>query len=100
MPELLESRLNRRRLSPGVVLLGAVLLLIFLFIAAQGVGWLSAKQRVRAELERIRAAGEPVSSEDLEAFYPEPPADRDTTELWLAAMAPLDTSEFLADTKG
>lgn len=93
----LETRPTRRRLSPGVVLLGAVLLLLFLFMAALGVGWIAAKQRVRAELARIRAAGEPVTPEDLEAFYARPPADRDATQLWLDAIAPLEGAEFSAD---
>ncbi len=90
----------RRRFTPGVVLLGGVALLLALFVAALGAGWLMAKQRVRAELARIRAAGEPVSPEDLEAFYQKPPADRDTTQLWLDAIEALDTPEFLEDAHG
>ncbi|HEX7448492.1 MAG TPA: hypothetical protein VF306_13150 [Pirellulales bacterium] len=81
------------------MLLGGVASLLVLFVAALGVGWLMAKQRVRAELARIRAAGEPVSVEDLDAFYPRPPADRDTTQLWLEAIAALDTPGFVDDAK-
>lgn len=93
-PDLLESPTRRRRLSPGVVLLGATLLLLFLLMAAMGVGWLSARQRVRAELERIYAAGEPVTADHLDAFYLDPPADRDATQLWLEAIEALDTPEL------
>lgn len=89
----------RRRLTPGLMLLGGVASLLVLFVAALGASWLMAKQRVRAELARIRAAGEPVSVEDLDAFYPRPPADRDTTRLWLEAIAALDTPEYRADAK-
>ncbi|HEX5446662.1 MAG TPA: hypothetical protein VFW87_22780 [Pirellulales bacterium] len=99
MPDLLELNVNRRRLKPGVVLLAAVLLLILLFLAALAVGWLLAKQRVRAEIERIRAAGEPVSPEDLEAFYFRPPADRDATQLWLDAIEPFAGPQFVAAKK-
>lgn len=94
---MLAPQTTRRRIRPGVVLLGGVVVLILLFLAALSIGWLAAKQRVRAELARIRAAGEPVSPEDLEAFYQKPPADRDTTQLWLDAIAALDTPEFFAD---
>lgn len=97
---MLAPQTIRRRIRPGVVLLGGVAVLILLFMAALGIGWLAAKQRVRAELARIRAAGEPVSAEDLEAFYQKPPADRDTTQLWLDAIAALDTPEFRADAEG
>ena len=97
---MLAPQTIRRRIRPGVVLLGGVAILILLFMAALGVGWLMAKQRVRAELARIRAAGEPVTPEDLEAFYQKPPAARDTTQLWLDAIAALDTPEFLVDAEG
>ena len=99
MPDLLEPSVNRRRLRPGVVLLVAGLLLILLFLVALAVGWLSAKQRVRAEIERIRVAGEPVTPADLEAFYARPPADRDTTQLWLDAIEPLQGPQFVAAKK-
>lgn len=99
MSGLLESTV-RRRLSPGVVLLGAVLVLIFLFMAALAAGWFSARQRVRAELDRIRAAGEPVTAEDLEHFYRTPPTDLDATQLWLKAISTFDSPEFAADAKG
>ncbi|HJT34023.1 MAG TPA: hypothetical protein VJ783_18400 [Pirellulales bacterium] len=94
---MLAPQTTRRRIRPGVVLLGGVVVLILLFVAALAIGWLAAKQRVRAELARIRAAGEPVSPEDLEAFYQKPPSDRDTTQLWLDAIAALDTPEFHRD---
>lgn len=97
MTELVASSAARRRLGLGTVLLGGGVVLILLFLAALAIGWLAAKQRVRAELARIRAAGEPVSPEDLEAFYQKPPSDRDTTQLWLDVIAALDTPEFHQD---
>lgn len=52
------------------------------------------------ELTRIRAAGEPVSFADLDAYYPVPPADQDATQLWLAGIAPLDSPQFKASANG
>lgn len=94
---MLAPQTIRRRIKPGAVLLGGVLILILLLMAALGIGWLAAKQRVRAELARIRAAGEPVTPEDLEAFYQQPRPDRDTTQLWLEVIEALDTPEFHQD---
>lgn len=90
---------SRRRFHPAVIVLGAVVALLILFMLALALGWLAAQQRVRTELARIREAGEPVSAEDLEVFYPRPPAGRDTTQLWLDAIAVLDTPEFNAYAK-
>lgn len=88
---MLAPQTIRPRIRPGVVLLVGVAVLVLLFMAALGIGWLAAKQRVRAELARIRAAGEPISPEDLDAFYQKPPSDRDTTQLWLDAIAALES---------
>lgn len=55
---------------------------------------------VDAELQRIRAAGEPVSFADLDTFYPAPPADQDATQLWLKGIAALDTPQFKASANG
>ncbi|HEV3340419.1 MAG TPA: hypothetical protein VG125_08680, partial [Pirellulales bacterium] len=63
------------------------------------IAWLASHRRLAAELEKIRAAGEPASAEDMEAFYKVPSPGRDTTQLWLAALAPLDTPQFRADGK-
>ncbi|HJT32300.1 MAG TPA: hypothetical protein VJ783_09680 [Pirellulales bacterium] len=54
---MLAPQMIRRRIRPGVVLLGGVVVLILLFLAALGIGWLAAKQRVRAELARILDPG-------------------------------------------
>ncbi|HWB12076.1 MAG TPA: hypothetical protein VG826_22815 [Pirellulales bacterium] len=87
------------RIRPGVILLVVVGGFALLFTVVLAGAWLASHRRLAAELERIRAAGEPASAEDLEAFYKAPPAGRDTTELWLAALAPLDKAEFQAAAK-
>ncbi|HVW35935.1 MAG TPA: hypothetical protein VHB99_01480, partial [Pirellulales bacterium] len=88
---------RRRRIGPGAILLIAVatpLLLSALFAAGFKV---SGRRGLNAELERIRAAGEPASAGELEVYYQAPPSDRDTTQLWLQATTPLETPQFQAD---
>jgi hypothetical protein len=87
------------RIRPGVILLLVVGGFFLLFVVVLGGAWLASQHRLAAELEKIRAAGEPVTSEEAEAFYAAPPPGRDTTQLWLAALAPLDTPQFRADAK-
>ena len=94
---LLTSR--QLRIRPGIVLLIVVGGFALLFVVVLAGAWMATHRRLAAELERIRAVGEPVSAEDMEAFYKLPPAERDTTQLWLAALAPLDTPEFQAGAK-
>lgn len=59
-----------------------------------------APSSMEAELQRIRAAGEPVSVADLEAFYSAPPLDQDATQLWVTGMAPLDKPPFKSSANG
>ena len=49
--------------------------------------WFDPGKRIEEELARIRAMGEPVTPDDLDAFHPSPSAERDTTKLWLAALS-------------
>lgn len=53
-----------------------------------------------AELERIRASGEPVSLDDLEGFYQTPRVAEDTTQRWLTGLAPLGTPQFKSSANG
>ena len=46
--------------------------------------------RVRLELARIRAAGEPVTPDDLARMYAVPEGENDTTELWLGVARQLE----------
>ena len=89
----------RGRIGPGTILLlaaGAGLLLVILFVL--GV-WIAGRRGLSEELAKIREAGEPTSATELEAFYAAPESGRDTTQLWLDAIAPLDTPNFQADAK-
>lgn len=85
------------RVRPGMILLagggGLIVLFALLFTGA----WVASHRRLTAELAKIRAAGEPASAEEIEAFYHLASAKQDTTQLWLSATARLDTPEFRAD---
>jgi len=79
----------------GVAALIGILLCAGLFVSGRQAG-----QEVERELARLRAAGEPATAEDLDAFYARPPADQDVTSLFLAALAPLEGPAFESDAKG
>ena len=87
-----RQNVKARRKGCGVLL--TLALLGFLLLAVPAVIYLfftlRAAKLVRAELDEIRAAGEPVSAEDLDAYYEYPPLEEDATQLWLAALKPLD----------
>jgi len=53
-------------------------------------------RRAEAELAKIRELGQPVTAEDLNAFYETPPPELDCTRFWLAALKPLDGPAFHA----
>lgn len=87
----------KRHVSAGKLVLLCVLALLLLFLAVFAIGMLISARQLQAELDKIRAAGEPLTAVDLDARYAYPPKDRDTTELWLEAFAVLDSPEFFSD---
>lgn len=76
-----------------VIMVGLPILLVWYSI------W-SAGQRVDEQLAAIRAKGEPVTPDELNAFYAVPPADRDVTPLILNALRPLDNPALGQATQG
>ncbi|HET6880268.1 MAG TPA: hypothetical protein VFI31_08940 [Pirellulales bacterium] len=66
-------------------------------VAGIGGGYLISSHKVRAELARIRAAGEPVTPDDLDAFYSLPLGKQDTSVLWLAAAEAVSQPEYEAE---
>jgi len=70
----------------------------FLLVALPVVFYLifttRAARLVEAELAKIRAAGEPATAEELDDYYEYPHIDEDATQLWLAAIRPLDGEEY------
>jgi hypothetical protein len=83
----------------GAIVLLSVLALLLLLLAAFAAGAFISARQLQAELDKIRAAGEPVTTADLDAFYAYPPKDRDTTQLWLDAFAVLGSPEYQSDAK-
>lgn len=90
---------SRRRIGTGM-LIGMIVAAIFALLAGGVlIGSVLSARQVSAELARIRAAGEPITPAALDAFYALPAGQQDTTELWLAALAALDASEYQIDAK-
>lgn len=90
---------RQRRIGPGLILLLAFGGFLVVLLLTVSWAWLASRRELAAELERLRASGEPASVNDIEAFYEVPPAGRDTTKIWLTAMAPLDMPQFGTDGK-
>ena len=63
--------------------------------------WIAPRREVEAELERLQAAGEPTTPEELNAYYRLPPGTQDTTRHWLAGIELLaiddDAKELLRE---
>lgn len=67
-----------------------LILVAILFIAVLTGLVLWKHVRIRTELARIRAAGEPVTPDDLARMYAVPEGENDTTELWLGVVRQLE----------
>lgn len=59
----------------------------------------AAAAAVRAEVRRIQAAGEPITTEDLYAYHRAPPGAADITKQWLDAIQSFTEQQFIADSK-
>ena len=88
---------SSRKISAGKLALVCILAVLLLFLALFALGSFISSWQLQAELDKIRAAGEPVTVADQEAFYARPPQDRDTTELWLDAFTVLDSPGYQSD---
>ena len=73
----------RRRLLKTIAALLLAMLAVAVVLAYFQHG---RRQRIRAELDRIRAQGMPASKEDLAAWYPEPPPGENSAELYQQAF--------------
>jgi hypothetical protein len=97
--ETSELPRQRRRVGPGtVVLIAATVVMILLALAFCGAQYLVGQQ-VMGELAKIRAAGEPITAADLEAFYSRPPDGRNATALWMAAAEMLASPACQTDAR-
>ena len=89
-----------RKISTGKLALVCVLVVLLLFTAVFAIGSFVSARQLQAELDKICAAGEPMTMADLEAFYARPAKDRDATQLWLEAFAVLNSPAYKSDAKG
>lgn len=71
--------------------------LAVLLVCGLGIGLLIAGWQVREEIDKIRAAGEPLTAADLEAFYTLPPGSGDATVLWMEAADAVTQPGYTAD---
>jgi len=110
LPEALdpESPAFRRAASRRWWFLAGVLVIAPLTLFVVGVLalviWLYAQysvayRQVEREVQRIQAAGEPITVRDLHAYHRPKSGVNDTTELWLAALGSFDEQQFHADGK-
>jgi hypothetical protein len=97
--------LERQRRSSWLLwlILGGVAPILLLCSGVLAVGiWYQVRQSaaaraVQAEVERIQAAGEPITSADLHAYHRVPDGVVDATPLWLTALRSFDEERFNAD---
>lgn len=94
-----ELPVARRRLRPRTVILLLAAMLAVMVVASVGIGRLISEYKVREELARIRAAGEPVTPNELAAFYSLPPGVQDASALWLAAAEAVSEPAYEADAR-
>lgn len=94
-----SSNAHTRQIRPAVLAILAIAGLFLVFILIIAGAWIGSRNRLRAEIAKLRSSGEPISADDMEAFYAAPAAGRDTTQLWLTALEPLDSPQFKVDAK-
>jgi hypothetical protein len=89
----LERRRRGVRLIWGI-LIGFGLLLLFspviLYMAWNARG----RSLLRAQLAEIKAAGQPITTAEMQEYYKVPEGTPDITDMWVAAIAPFDTPQF------
>ena len=101
-PEMAAASASRWWLVPLWALAGFFILAILSVITL--VLWIQsgnrrAAQQLAAEVARIQAAGEPITTNDLYAFHKVPPGTADVTRLWLAILDSFNEQQFNADSK-
>jgi hypothetical protein len=85
------------------LILGGVAPIILLCSGVLAIGiWFqvqrsAAARAVQAEVDRIQAAGEPITSDDLHAYHRVADGVVDSTPLWLTALRSFNEEKFNAD---
>jgi hypothetical protein len=80
----------RRKLGVGYTFVIFIALLVALPLVVITLWSIGATRRANAELEKVRATGQPMTPADMEAYYALPAPEDDVTPLYLRALAPLD----------
>ena len=82
-------------IAPLLLVVTAILAVVAIFMGQHS----AALSKVNAEVARIQAAGEPITTADLYAANRVPPGTKDITPLWLAALNSFDEQKLAADGK-
>ncbi len=82
-------------IAPLLLALTGILAVVLWLMGMHG----AALRKVNAEVARIQAAGEPITTADLYAHNRVPAGTKDITPLWLAALGSIDEQKFGADAK-
>lgn len=80
-------------IAPLLLVVTGVLAVVLWLMGMHG----AALRRVNAEVARIQAAGEPITTADLYAHNRVPAGTNDITPLWLAALGSIDEQKYNAD---
>jgi hypothetical protein len=94
---------QRRRSWLLWLILGGVAPILLLCSGVLAIGiWFqiqrsTAVRAVQAEVDRIHAVGEPITSDDLHAYHRVPDGVVDSTALWLTALRSFNEEKFNAD---
>src|SRR5687768_9509919 len=99
MSDSQSSNENRRKPRVGVWLMAAAVVGLLALLVALGIwqGWRNGQQA--RQTATIASAGEPLTANDLEAFYVYPAAGQDVTQLWLDGTAPFGLPAFAQATQ-
>jgi hypothetical protein len=82
-------------IAPLLLVVTAILAVVVIFMSQHR----AALAKVNAEVARIQAAGEPITTADMYAANRVPPGTNDITPLWLAALDSFDEQKLNADGK-
>lgn len=82
--------------------IAAAIVLTPLLMCAGVVGWLRSTDEAKAEaaLDQARSAGDPITPEEMEAFYPSSPLIIEATGHWMRAIDVVDDPQFDQAGKG
>jgi hypothetical protein len=95
MPEN-RAPVRPSRFGPLGCLLAMAALLILTPVLGIWIYVMLASGRAAKALDAVRAEGEPISADELEAYYSLSAGAEDPTPLWLAAIAPLESPGYTA----